>query len=255
MHFFKILYVETTFSLYYICLPLHIGEETKTLSENSEFVLKHSTSRKQLTYDSTSGTAESHPRTSDNGNGNWLKWLATDSSNVHRSPRGHAFSKCPGYDPYNGKPLESASGPIKKSEDPHNSSGGVVSDTDLANLVAPNSERKSRKSGDENLIPSYLFDKTDTDIKTSTPMKEEGSDEMKMTKMLFDKKVKKMKTLMHRQSEEEDVKWLKAKLLDKNHCLLRNLELGSDSFFVAVAHFILECEGLEPADKASQLRL
>ena len=85
----------------------------------------------------------------------------------------------------------------------------MVSDTDLANLVAPNSGQKSRKSGDENLIPSYLFDKTDTDIKTSTPVKEEGSDEMKMTKMLFDKKVKK----------------------------------------------IPQCEGLEPADKVSQLRL
>ena len=89
MHFFKILYVETTFSLYYICLQLCITEETETLSENSEYVLKHSTSRKQLTYDSTSGTAESHPRTSDNGNGNGLKWVATDSSNVCRSPGGH----------------------------------------------------------------------------------------------------------------------------------------------------------------------
>ena len=87
------------------------------------------------------------------------------------------------------------------------------------------------------------------------PVKEEGSDEMKMTKMLFDKKVKKMKTLMHHQSKEEDAKQLKAKLLDENHCLLQNLELGSDSFFVTVVHFILECKGLEPADKASQLRL
>ena len=81
-------------------------------------------------------------------------------------------------------------------------------------------------------------------------MKEEGSDEMKMTKMLFDKKVKKMKTLMHHQSKEEDAKWLKA-----NCCLLWNPELGSDSFFVTVAHFILECKGLETADKVSQLRL
>ena len=85
MCFYKILYVETTFSLYYICLQLHIAEETKTLSENSEYVLMHGTSRKQLTYDSTSGTAESHQRTSDNGNGNGLKRLATHSSNVHRS--------------------------------------------------------------------------------------------------------------------------------------------------------------------------
>ena len=80
-----------------------------------------------------------HARTSDNGNGNGLKQLATDSSNVCRSPRGHTSSKCPRYDPYTSKLLESASGPIKESGDPHNSSGGVVSDTDLANLVAPNS--------------------------------------------------------------------------------------------------------------------
>ena len=145
MSFFKILHIETTFSLYYICLQLCIAEDTEILSENSEYVLKHDTSRKQLMYDSASGTAESHPRTSDNGNGNGLKWLATDSSNVRRSPRGHASSKCPRYTPYTGKPLESASGPIKESEDPHNSSGGVVSDTDLANLVAPNSGQKSRK--------------------------------------------------------------------------------------------------------------
>ena len=150
--------------------------------------------------------------------------------------------------------MESASGPITESEDPHNSSGGVVSDTDLANFMAPNSVQKSRKSGDENLIPSYLFDETDTDIKTSMPVKE-GSDEMKMTKMLFDKEVKKMKTLMHRQSKEADAKWLKAKLLDENHCLLQNPELGLDSFFVTVVHFIPECKGLGPADKASQLRL
>ena len=90
-------------------------------------------------YDSSSGMAESHQRISDNGNGNGLKWLATDSSNVCRSPRGHASSKCPRYDPYTSKPLESASGPIKESEDPHNSSGGVVFYTNLANLVAPNS--------------------------------------------------------------------------------------------------------------------
>ena len=121
----------------------------------------------------TSGTAESRQRTSDNGNGNGLKWLATDSSNVHRSPRGHASFKCTRYDPYTSKPLESVSYPIKASEDPHNRSDGVVSDTHLANLVTPNSVRKSRKSGDENLIPSYLFEETDTDIKTSTPMKEE----------------------------------------------------------------------------------
>ena len=247
MHFYKILYVETTFSLYYICLQLHTADDTKTLSENSEYVLTHCTSRKQLTYDSTSGTAESCQRTSDNGNGNGLKWLATDSSNVHRSPRGHTSSKCPRYDPYTSKQSESASHLIKESEDPHNSSGGVVSDTDLASLVAPNSVQKSRKSGDENLISSYLFDETDTDIRTSMPMKEEGSDEMKMTKMLFVQKSQKTK--------EEDAKWLKAKLLDENCCLLRNPELGSDSFFVGVAHFISECEGLGPADKVSQLRL
>ena len=41
------------------------------------------------------------------------------------------------------------------------------------------------------MIPPYLFDETNTDIKTSTPVKEEGSDEMKTTKMLFDEKVKK----------------------------------------------------------------
>ena len=140
-------------------------------------MLKHGTSRKQLMCDSTSGTAESHPRTSDNGNDNGLKRVAKDSSNVRRSPRGHASSKCPRYNPYTGKLLKSASGPIKESEDPHNSSGGVVSDTDLANLVAPNFGQKSRKSGDENMIPSYLFDETDTDIKTSTPVKEKGSDE------------------------------------------------------------------------------
>ena len=90
-------------------------------------------------YDSMSGTAESHPRTSDNGNGNGLKWVATDFMNVCRSPRGHASSKCPRYDPYTGKPLESSSGPTKDSEDPHNSLGGVVFDSDLANLVALNS--------------------------------------------------------------------------------------------------------------------
>ena len=139
MHFYKILYVEAPFSLYYICLQLHIVEETETLSENSEYVLTRGTSKKQLTHDSTSGTAESHQRTSDNGNGNGLKQLATDSSNVCRSPRGHASSKCPRYDAYTSKPYKSASGPIKESEDPHNSSGGVVSDTDLANLVASNS--------------------------------------------------------------------------------------------------------------------
>ena len=88
------------------------------------------------------------------------------------------------------------------------------------------------------------------------PVKEEGSDEMKTTKMLFDKKVKKKKkTSMHHQSKEEDAKWLKAKLLDENHCLLWIPELGSHSFFVSVVHLIPECEGLEPADKASQLRL
>ena len=86
-------------------------------------------------------------------------------------------------------------------------------------------------------------------------MKEEGSDEMKKTKILFDKKVKKMKTLMHHQSKEEDARWLKAKLLEENHCLLHNPELGSESIFVDVVHFIPECDGLEPADKASQLRL
>ena len=132
MRFYKILYLETTFSLYYICLQLHIEEETETLSENSDYVLMRGTSKKQLTCDSTFGTAESCQRTSDNGNGNGLKWLATDSSNVCRSPRGYASSKCPRYDPHTGKPLESASCPIKESEDPHNSSGGVVSDTDLA---------------------------------------------------------------------------------------------------------------------------
>ena len=59
---------------------------------------------------------------------------------------------------------------------------------------------------------------------------------------------------MHHQSKEEDAKWLKAKLLDENCCLLWNLELGLDSF-LSLAHFILECKGLEPADKASQWRL
>ena len=177
--------------MYYICLHLRIAEGAKTLSENSEYVMKHSTSRKQLTYDSTSGTAESHPKPSDNGNGNGLKQVAMDSMNVCRSPRGHASSKCPKYDPYTGKPLESSSGPTKDSQDPDNSSGGVVLDSDLANLAAPNSAQKSRKSVEKNLIPSYLFDETDTDIKTSMPMKKEGSDEMKKTKILFDKKVKK----------------------------------------------------------------
>ena len=186
MHIFKCI----TFRQPFPCTKLCIAEKAETLSENSEYVLKHGTSRKQLMYDSTSGTAESHPRTSDNGNGNGLKQVATDSMNVCRSPRGHASSKCPRYNPYTSKPLQSSSGPTKDSEDPHNSSGGIVSDSDLANLAAPNSAQKSRKSGEENLIPSYLFDKTDTDIKTSTPVKEEGSDEMKKTKMLFDKKVK-----------------------------------------------------------------
>ena len=60
---------------------------------------------------------------------------------------------------------------------------------------------------------------------------------------------------MHHQSKEEDARRLKAKLLEENCCLLWNPELGSDSFFVAVVHFIPECNGLEPADKASQLRL
>ena len=60
---------------------------------------------------------------------------------------------------------------------------------------------------------------------------------------------------MHHQSKEEDAKQLKAKFLNENHCLLQNPELGSDSFFVTVAHFIQECEGLEPSDKVSQLGL
>ena len=116
---------------------------------------------------------ESHPCHIDTGNnGNGLKRLATDI-NVHRSPRGHASSKCPRYDPYTGKPLEPAGTPTptKEAKDPHNSSGGVVSDTDLANLVAPNSSQKVRKTSDENIIPSYLFDETDRDIKTSTLLK------------------------------------------------------------------------------------
>ena len=98
-----------------------------------------------------------------------------------------------------------------------------------------------------------MFDETDSDMKTSMPLKGDLGDDVKTNKLLFDKKVKKMKMLMHHQSKEEDAKRLKAKLLDENRCLLHNPELGSDSFFVAVAHFIPKCKGLEPADKAFQL--
>ena len=60
---------------------------------------------------------------------------------------------------------------------------------------------------------------------------------------------------MHHQTKEKDAQCLKHKLLEENHCFLRNPELGSDSFFVAVAHFIPEWDDLELADKVAHLRL
>ena len=192
---------------------------------------------------------------SDNGNGNGLKHAASDFSNVFRSPRGHnSSSKCPKYDPYIGKPLEPYPPTLKEPEDVHNSSGGIISHSNLVNLVPHNSARKSQKVQDENIIPTYLFEETENGTKT-TPVKDEGEDVLKKTKLLFDKKVKKMKILMHCQTKEEGVQHLKDKLLEENCCLLRNPELGSDSFFVAVAHFIPECDDLEPVDKAVHLRL
>ena len=127
-----------------------ISEDNDSLSHHSsDYSMKCTTLRKQLTYDSHSRTnddsqaipIESHLCHTDNGNnGNGLKWLAMDI-NVRRSPRGHTSSKCPQYDPYTGKPLEptGAPAPTKEAEDSHTRSGRVVLDTDLANLVAPNS--------------------------------------------------------------------------------------------------------------------
>ena len=127
------------------------------MSDKNEAVFKHSSSRKQLTYDNSSTTGDSWV-VSDNGNGKGLKCVASDFSNVHRSPRGHASSKCPRYDPYTGKPLETYPQTPKEPADMHNSSGGIISDSNLVNLVPHNSARKSRKVQDENIIPTYLFE-------------------------------------------------------------------------------------------------
>ena len=139
-----------------------------------------------------------------NGNGNGLKRAASDFSNVHRSPRGNASSKCPRYDPFTGKLLETYPPTPKEPVDVHTSSGGVISGSDLVNLVPHNSARKSCKVQDKNIIPTHLFEETENATKT-IPVKDEGEDELKKTKLLFDKRVKKMKTLMHRQTKEEDV--------------------------------------------------
>ena len=125
-------------------------------------------------YDKSSTTGDSWAK-SDNGNG--LKHAASDFSNVYRSPRGHASSKCPRYDLYTGKPLETYPPTPKEPEDVHNSSGGIISDSSLVNLVPHNSARNSHKVQDENIIPTSLFEETENATNT-TPVKDEGEDEL-----------------------------------------------------------------------------
>ena len=162
--------------------PLHISEDaSKPMSDKKEAVIKCSSSRKQLMYDNSSTTGDSWA-VSDNGNG--LKCAASDFSNVRRSPRGHASSKCPRYDPYTGKPLETYPPTPKEPEDVHNSYGGIISDSNLVNLVPHNSARKSCKVQDENIIPTYLFEETKNATKT-TPVKDEGENELKKKQNRF----------------------------------------------------------------------
>ena len=72
----------------------------------------------------------------------------------------------------------------KKPEDVHNSSGGIISDSNLVNLVPHNSARKSHKVQDENIIPTYLFKETENATRTIS-VKDEGDDELEKKQNCF----------------------------------------------------------------------